>query len=257
MKSPVSEQRRRPRLAVAAVFFVLLSACKDQAGGAPKLETSLRQSIGGLKPSELRSVHAWLIKEMYERIYAQTLKNPKEIAPWYGVLNQGASIEGLYHGLILSEKYRELERGKAPIAAVRFAAQELAVLQLERSQPGPETRAQAEMNMAKVMNLSLFTLKRELGEKMLSAIEKRKGGKESFADWYAGYATRWAGEGVDFGLPERNKTDKEFHKDWVSQHSLGLVQWELLNRMHRLLNFHGGFAAQDKLKPAAKERAKP
>jgi hypothetical protein len=92
------------------------------------------------------------------------------------------------------------------------------------------------------MGTSLFTLKRILGEKVLQEANKRKDDKDGLAAWYASFVSRWVKIGVPFGLVQRNREDEAFHFRWAKENNLGMVQWELLNRVHRVMNSFGGLA---------------
>jgi hypothetical protein len=44
-------------------------------------------------------------------------------------------------------------------------------------------------------------------------------------------------------MAQRNKTDEIFHFNWAKENKLGMIQWELLNKVHRLMNAYGGIGA--------------
>jgi hypothetical protein len=41
---------------------------------------------------------------------------------------------------------------------------------------------------------------------------------------------------VDFGVALRNKADEAFHLKWATEVSEDQIIWEVLNRLHRVLN---------------------
>jgi simple sugar transport system permease protein len=85
---------------------------------------------------------------------------------------------------------------------------------------------------------SLPILKRVLFETVLERIEVGSDAKsiEALAQWYAELAARLAKNGVDFGLPLRNRADTEFHRQWAAQATRDRLLWETMNRYFRILN---------------------
>lgn len=222
-----------------AVFAFLL-ACNnrygvDQAQPVDTQATSAEPSVGILTPGERRSFNIWLAREMYEQIYARKTDSNKQHLSWVNVLFQGGSVEGVYHGMILSTEYSALEVGRASAAAVRFFAEEAARLHSQIDNP-TEIKRLSERIAKEAMKSSLFGLKRELGSQILQSISEKSSNRRALAELYADRAFRWADLGVDFGLKQRNIKDYDFHEQWAKKNSLGLIQWELLNRAHRIFN---------------------
>lgn len=187
------------------------------------------------------SFHRWLVTEMQEQIFARPSKGKADVDAWANVLSQRGSIEGVYHGLILSSEYAELERGRTNMKVVRFFAQEMAALDHPNSNDAVEAvRISREAYAKEHMESSLFTLKRILGEKVLKEANIRKADRERLAAWYSAFVGRWAKMGVSFGMPQRDRDDEAFHFNWAKDNNLGMIQWELLNRVHRVMNSYGG-----------------
>jgi hypothetical protein len=185
--------------------------------------------------------HRWIVREMLEQVFGRPAKSQEEIDGWANVFSQKGSMEGVYHGLVLSSDYAALEQGKTNLKAVRFFAQEMAALDNPNSADNDaKLKADAERYAKEYMGASLFTLKRLLGERIIAESTARKDDKDRLATWYANFVSRWAKAGVPFGLPERNKDDEAYHFRWAKDNGLGLIQWELLNRVHRILNSYGG-----------------
>ena len=93
---------------------------------------------------------------------------------------------------------------------------------------------------------SLYTMKRILGDEALKLVEQKKTQPEVLATWYSKWASNMTVYGVDFGHPLRNKQDPTFHYRWAEDNLLNdrtfgieRVKWEILNRVHRLLNSLG------------------
>ena len=234
-----------------SIFWIFAIFFSFQACGLSEEKKEEDSSVHILSSGEKQAFFTWLFKEMHQQIYAKPDGDSKDLAAWINVLNQGGSIEGVYHGLVLSTGYTDLEKGSAALPAVRLFGEEYAWLM----HPGKTEKLEAERKkiaqkfLQDSVHSSLFTIKRELGELVLKEIEKRKNNRTGLSIWYGELATRWATRDVNFGMASRNKADFEFHRNWASTNSIGLIQWELLNRAHRMLNQYGGLALANK--PAA------
>lgn len=226
---------------IFAIFFSFQACGLSQENRAAQIATD-ENSVSILGPGEKQAFFTWLFKEMHEQIYLKPDQSSKNLEAWINVLNQGGSIEGVYHGLVLSTDYASLEAGVATLPAVRLFGEEYAWL----IHPGKTDRLKAEREriaqkfLQDSVHNSIFTIKRQLGELVLQEMEKRKNNRAELSIWYGELAARWASRGVDFGMSSRNKSDFEFHRKWASTNSIGLIQWELLNRVHRMLNQYGG-----------------
>lgn len=178
-----------------------------------------------------------IFKEMYEVTLITEVKDLKQIEPWVNTLNQGASLEGVYHGLTKSNEYLALEKKTPPasVAAVKAFTEEMDELQQEL----PERFHSKESVPTQV---SIYTYKRLLGEEALKVFEVKYQDKDKakVAMWYARLATRLARRQIDFGLELRNKADLNFHQTWaldaLERKSEEQLKWEILNRLHRILN---------------------
>ncbi|MGZ3711605.1 MAG: hypothetical protein ACXVBE_07605, partial [Bdellovibrionota bacterium] len=232
--------------------FLLCSSCELLDAFRPAVARQKAQVLqnqvngsaepeGMMSPSEKMSFHRWMVKEMIEQVLARPIKDKNEVEGWANVLSQRGSLEGIYHGLVLSSEYGEKEKGRGEVKALRFYAMEMAMLDSPASsEQDPKVKAASEKYAKENMSTSVFTMKRELGERLVREAESRKGNKETLAAWYAAIAARWAKLNVDFGLAQRNKTDEVFHFNWAKENNLGMIQWELLNKVHRLMNNYGG-----------------
>ena len=227
--------------------FALLPACdqKPNKSDGPKPVDEARdrgldsiENVEILTPNEQRRLNRAFIKEIYEHVYARSLVDARQFNEWMNVLTQGASIEGVYRGLTLSDQYRALERGVVSKGARLFFAAEAAYL---KKRIDPKLRQdQLEAEIAKASEkASLFTLKRVLGEKVLEAVELNKSDRAAMAQLYSDLVMRWFIVDVDFGVHQRNSRDRDFHLDWARKNSRGRIQWELLNRLHRVMNHLG------------------
>src|SRR5581483_2838831 len=84
---------------------------------------------------------------------------------------------------------------------------------------------------------SLFRLKRVLGEEALKLVWQLRKSPEDLALWYANWVTHMAEKKINFGLVLRNKPDEKFHYQWAMHTPVDRIEWEILNRYHRMLNY--------------------
>lgn len=83
---------------------------------------------------------------------------------------------------------------------------------------------------------SIFTLKRILGDEALKVMTLKKEYPEKMAHWYSQWVVRIAARNVDFGISLRNQANEELHYHWALQATEDRIKWEVLNRLHRVLN---------------------
>ena len=215
---------------------------------------------------------------IHEVIQVVLVREPKgrEYEGYVDILNQGASIEGLYNGFTHSSDYRKMEAasGAASPGALKMfgellvgieaelpvpthfdaqSAQPLAIIDegAENSEgpgslnfqtkPTPSasplnSAALADQYTGQFVGASIFTLKRVLGDEALKLMSLKHSNPQNLAAWYSKWVVQMASKGVDFGLTLRNKSDEKFHYDWALKISEDRLKWEVLNRLHRLLN---------------------
>lgn len=217
-----------------------------------------------------------ILSEVLHVVFMRKPENLQEFSGWANTLNQGASLEGVYNGLTHAANYRHLEEsnpGASP-AALRMFSEELAYLEAELPSPTPfdashalplAVLGQADMlsashpsgeaspspvpsknpasiapwaeDYAKIFSASsIFTLKRVLGDEALKVISVKNLSKDKLAFWFSKWVVRLAQRSVDFGLDQRNKPDDAFHYQWALENSEDRIRWEVLNRLHRVLN---------------------
>ncbi len=185
-------------------------------------------------------------------------------------LNQGASLEGVYRGLVMGSHYRVVE-SKSQAAtpdAIKFFASEMAELQSGMKNPtrfikdtakqipnieypegisensNEEIQVPVKMNKSQIAEELLqdfigatpFTLKRVMAEEILKKFDEMKDSAADMAQWYAGLVVHLSGAHTDYGLPQRNSSDFDFHSRFAKTMSIDRVKWEMLNRYHRIIN---------------------
>ncbi len=83
---------------------------------------------------------------------------------------------------------------------------------------------------------SVFTLKRVLSDEALKVVSEKSQYHEKLALWYSKWVMRVLQRNIDFGIPLRNKFDENFHYKWAIENADDRIRWEILNRLHRLIN---------------------
>ena len=112
---------------------------------------------------------------------------------------------------------------------------------LAKASPSQLPRPTREVLAGRITSLfngaSIFTLKRVLGDWGLKVIELRSSeSRDRLLGWFADFAVATARYQLNFGLKERNQLERGFHLNWATQSSEDLLRWEVLNRLHRILN---------------------
>jgi hypothetical protein len=94
----------------------------------------------------------------------------------------------------------------------------------------------AEQISQSFVGASVFTLKRVLGDEALKLIDEKKASPDTLSRWYSKWVVHMASLHVDFGLALRNKSDEKFHFEWAEAAPEDSLIWEVLNRLHRVIN---------------------
>lgn len=217
-------------------LMVVMGGCTDSTRSSGKIATQ-SQAQGSSSEAEYTSdaakksaANAELFREMFSVVLRREPQDRASFGNWVDTLNQGASLEGVYHGLVHSKDYEKLE-SSGPAAS----KQTIQVFKEEWDRLSLDSK----INLTPPVNLgsaSVFSLKRILGEKALRFIEVKSSQKEALSQWYGKWVTQMASRSVDFGVSLRNKPDELFHTQWAMQNSEDRLKWEVLNRIHRVLN---------------------
>lgn len=231
-----------------------------------KAPTAVKATPTATSQADMRTrANAELLREVWVVVFRREIADPGFFGSYVDSMNQGASLEGIYNGFTHSSIYREFEeesKGSTPRARQVFA-ELMEKIQAELPEPtyfnsasalplaravDPEVVSGA-VPMAPVakrltapeflvifQRASFYTLKRVLGEETLKLIRAKRQSPEGLAAWYGKWAAEQAARQIDFGLPLRNRADVAFHTGWAKSVSEDRVIWEVLNRMHRILN---------------------
>jgi len=177
-----------------------------------------------------------ILQEMIRVIWLDEPESAEMFGEWLNSLNEGASIEGIYNGLIHNQTYRRREQSSesANVEALKAFIEMMLDLQSDLSQSMDRGALEAGFR-----NLSVYGLKRILGDEALARLRRFRSPLD-LSKWYGPWAAHMTRFNVDFGLKQRNLSEADFHEQWSMQASPGSLDWEVLNRVHRVLNTMNG-----------------
>jgi ABC-type uncharacterized transport system permease subunit len=213
-----------------------------------------------------------IFNEMIQVIFETPLKDQNIYESYLGSFSQGASLEGVYNGLTHSNQYRELEKTSQPATApaLRFFSEQMSFIQKQIKTP-MDLRPELAQPLAEVSyptgqeidlpkkilekksrqkskvddveeisalfkNASFLTLKRILGDAALRLLSESAVDPLILSELYGKWSASLAERNVNFGLKLRNETNAEFHTAWAKVNPLDRLSWEVLNRIHRVMN---------------------
>ncbi|MCO5143977.1 MAG: hypothetical protein M9962_12880 [Oligoflexia bacterium] len=178
----------------SAIFFVLIlfsfSSCeflgfrlsKVRSTPDSKDKSADPAGVSFLTAGEKLKFHRWLVLEMYEQVFGHPMKDKSEATGWANVLSQRGSIEGVYHGFVYSKEYSDLENGKAKLPAIRFFSTEMAILDHpNKAESSDEIKNAAEKYASENMAVPFFTLKKQLGDRIIKEAVARKEDKSKIS----------------------------------------------------------------------------
>lgn len=205
--------------------LVLLSSCK-------LFNAPTEQKVHTLSPGEKAKRNSEILQEMIRVVRLEEPESAEFFGGLVNSLNQGASVEGIYNGLIHNPLYRSKEEtgALASARAVDFFIDQMFLFQKEALQHTKRSEL-----IATFKSSTLFRLKRILGDEALKFMREFPD-HTSLAYWYAGWAVSMCDYKINFGLKQRNNPDLIFHREWALRSSRDSLDWEVLNRLHRGLN---------------------
>lgn len=193
----------------------------------------------GASPEALK-VFAAELAELEAELPVQTEFTEKSALPLASTVQPGLEGEGSGQAVAApgSEGVSVVEFGKkAEPSAASAAVASPASESMTPASPTPFDKAAAEPKYRQLfIGASVYTMKRVLGDEALRVVEVKREYPEKFALWYGKWVVRICGRDVDFGVGLRNKADEQFHYNWALKASPDRLQWEVLNRLHRVLN---------------------
>jgi len=212
-----------------------------------------------------------VVPEMY-RVLLRKNPPPQDYEGWVEVLTQGASLEGVYRGLVTSSGYRSLETRGPKIslssleywvrdwkksasffracgdripsliwsdrlaqASPLFPSDPQPVISQEGKPPGINSSFQEWVEF--FSETSVATFARVMTNLYLRGSQECP--QSSRMDWYgpwaADVARRARERHINLGHELRLRDSAEFHRVWAGQMTLDRVHWEMVNKINRLL----------------------
>lgn len=191
----------------------------------------LPANVPSLTDSEKSKRNAELLQEMIRVIQMGEPENAEMFGGLVNSLNQDASIEGTYNGLIHNHVYRRKEESSGPASneALKIFVDQLVIF--NTGKPGVQ---RGDLDLA-FRQTSVWGMKRILGDEAIKFLREFKD-RTALARWYGPWAVSMGTYGADFGLKLRHEKNAEFHEKWALSATQDALDWEVLNRLHRALN---------------------
>ncbi|MBC7397070.1 MAG: hypothetical protein H7333_06470, partial [Bdellovibrionales bacterium] len=247
-----------PHSSLSALALLVLFACNpldeaqkilrskfiDQPKEEPVRPVSLERG-----PGALARENSELLSEMMKVVFdEEEVDSKSDFGTLAHTLNQGASLEGIYRGIVMGSRYRAMETKNQAASPEELKAFAIELSELQDSMKNPSTFEMEEAKKAPsieypdgsvavphsiagsqevlpkrdkievrdglvkiFIGASGYTLKRTLGEEALKKIDEMKMDSGELAQWYARFVLRMCLAKVDFGLELRNKPDFDLH----------------------------------------------
>ncbi len=179
-----------------------------------------------LKPEVEAKFNYAFIREIYEAT-RQTKPNDDEVTKAMNILSQGGTREGIYRSLVLDSVYGGMENWDKPVKSVTA---DFAVYFYGKYFGKKVAKKNFE-------GMSVYTLKRLIGEKALEVADAFGEDRDGLERWYAimsaDMATRFP---QIWGNPMRKKTSALEHKTWASHVPLQHIKSEIVLKIHSAFN---------------------
>lgn len=179
-----------------------------------------------IKPEVEQKFNYAFIQEAYEAT-RQTKPNDDEISQMMNVLSQGGTREGVYRMLVLDSVYGGMENWDKPVKsvtadfAVYFYGKYLGKKVQKKNFEG----------------MSVYTLKRLIGEKALEITDAFGEDRDALERWYAIMSADLAAKFPSIWSNKMRKNKAAIdHKAWASKVPLQHIKSELVIKIHSALN---------------------
>lgn len=179
-----------------------------------------------LTPEQLVQLDYQFVRDLNIAVRGE---NPSdaEISRWLNTLTQGGSREGIYRAMVLDHHYAELE------AKTNQANDEMAKFCVEYY----AKYAGAKISEQNLKEMSRFTVKRLVTEKILEVFDELKKKPEDVYAWYAlmnaEFATKHA---ALFYSKIQKETNPKIHLNWAKEMPEQILKSEIIIKLHTILN---------------------
>lgn len=179
-----------------------------------------------LKPEIENKFNYAYVFEIYEATRQQK-PNEDEVTKAMNILTQGGTREGIYRSLVLDSVYGGMENWDKPVKSVTA---DFAVYFYGKYFGKKVAKKNFE-------GMSVYTLKRIIGEKALEVVDAFGDDRDALERWYAvmsaDLATRFP---QIWSNPMRKKTSALEHKNWASHVPLQHIKSETVLKIHSAFN---------------------
>lgn len=179
-----------------------------------------------LKPEIENKFNYAYVFEIYEATRQQK-PNEDEVTKAMNILTQGGTREGIYRSLVLDSVYGGMENWDKPVKSVTA---DFAVYFYGKYFGKKVAKKNFE-------GMSVYTLKRIIGEKALEIVDAFGEDRDGLERWYAvmsaDLATRFP---QIWSNPMRKKTSALEHKNWASHVPLQHIKSETVLKIHSAFN---------------------
>ncbi len=162
------------------------------------------------------------------RVTRQIKSNLKEDRRWLNVMSQGGTREGVYRGIVLEDRYTNLERKSFPINpkvlefslhyANYFLAQDIKKSALRRA--------------------NFYTLKKVLVERSLEVLDSFPVENDDIYNWYALFSSYLAKKYPRIWKNKlRKSSNAKIHKNWAKNVPEQHIKSEVIIKVHKVFNF--------------------
>lgn len=191
-------------------------------------------SIGYNKESRFRKLTPEQIMKLdYQFIHdlniavREQIPSDSEISRWLNTLSQGGSREGVYRAMVLDQHYAELEQksNNCTSAMADFAVKFY------------EKYAGAKIKAESLQQMSRYTAKRLVTEKILEVFDELKKKPEDVYSWYAVMNAEFATNyGKLFSSKIQKETKASNHLNWAKEMPEQILKSEIIIKIHTIFN---------------------
>lgn len=179
-----------------------------------------------LKPEIENKFNYAYVFEIYEATRQQK-PNEDEVTKAMNILTQGGTREGIYRSLVLDSVYGGMENWDKPVKSVTA---DFAVYFYGKYFGKKVAKKNFE-------GMSVYTLKRIIGEKALEVVDAFGEDRDGLERWYAVMSADLAARFPQiWSNPMRKKTSALEHKSWASHVPLQHIKSETVLKIHSAFN---------------------
>jgi hypothetical protein len=179
-----------------------------------------------LSKEKREKLNYYYVKGIFESVRNQGSTND-DLAKWMNVVNQGGSLEGVYHALVLDNTYAGLENFEQPAstAAINFAVEYL------------DTYLARHVERSDLEGSNFYRIKRIVTERTIETMKSMASNREDLNNWYAVLSHDLASNRSQIWKNKlRKSTSKKMHQKWSNKAPFSFVASEVIIKLHKTFN---------------------